>query len=109
MNHGCNGTHNIAGDPSYDITEITADPTKLPSAHYSKGRFDQVFNPVVERHLPHFIGGYDTAIRDISEGEEILDNFLTSVSTEEDWELLVRQLRSMCEGEYKTKEYTIGA
>ena len=108
-NHGCNGTHNIAADPSYNITELSADPSKLPNAHYSKGHFDRVFNPVVERHLPHFIGGYDIATRDISKGEEILDNYLTSVSTEEEWEGLVMQLRSMCEAENMTKESTRGA
>jgi len=104
VNHGCNGTHNIAADPSYAITELTADPSTLPSVHYSKGSWENVFNPVVERHLPHRIGGYDIAVRDISTGEEILDNYLASVSTAEDWAALVSQLRSSCEAERRLEE-----
>ena len=74
-------SHNIAADPSYHITELLADSSKLPNACYSKGLVNHVFNPVIECYLPHFIGGYDIAIGDISKGKEILDNYLTSIET----------------------------
>jgi hypothetical protein len=104
VNHGCNGTHNIAADDSFDdITEVTADSRKLldgyPALHYSKGRWENVFNPIVERHLPHLIGGYDVATRDISKGEEIFENFLATVSTQDDWTYWVEHLRAACEAE----------
>jgi hypothetical protein len=100
-NHGCNGTHNIAADDSFiDITELTVDPTKLHGCHSSskcsKGRWENVFNPIVERHLPHLVGGYDIATRDISKGEEILENLLEVIKTQDDWTYWVEHLRASC-------------
>lgn len=110
LNHGCNGTQSIlVSDPScLNLTELTADPTKLPAggSHYNSiGRFPstQLFNPVVERHLPHLLGKYFIAQRDISAGEEIVDNYLTSISLQKDWEDVVKRLRNLCEEEYYTR------
>jgi len=110
-NHGCNGTHTITVPyPSCrGLTELTADPSKLPTSnarYNSKGRFpsSQLFNPVVERHLPHLTGGYYIADRDLSAGDEILDNYLASVTLKDNWENVVKELRRLCEGEYYTRK-----
>lgn len=104
VNHGCHGTHNIGADlDDESITEETADAEKMPAGHlaarYSKGRWENIFNPIVERHLPHLIGGYDVALRDIAKGEEILENLLSGVNTQEDWKYWVEHLRRTCGAE----------
>ena len=110
-NHGCNGTHAITvPNPSCrGLTELTADPSKLPTSnarYNSKGRFpsSQLFNPVVERHLPLLTGGYYIADRDLSAGNEVLDNYLASVTLKDDWENVVKELRRLCEGDYYTRK-----
>jgi len=104
VNHGCNGTYNIGSDDEESITEETADAENLPYGHsarqYSKGRWENVFNPIVERHLQHLIGGYDVAIRDIAKGEEVLENVLSDINTEEDWKYWVDRLQKICQAEH---------
>lgn len=96
-------------DPScQDLTELTADPTKLPNGgtHYNSiGRFPsaQLFNPVVERHLLHLVGKYFVALRDISAGEELVVNYLSSTILQKDWEDVVTRLRYKCEEEFYTR------
>jgi hypothetical protein len=47
----------------------------------------------VERHLSHLVGGYDIATRDISKGEEILENLLEVIK---DWTYWVEHFRGSC-------------
>lgn len=96
INHGCNGTRNVGTDPSFEMTEFTVDPSRMPESHYPKGYWKDVFNPVVERHLAHLIGGFDVACRDIKAGEEILENYLALVTSEDDWESTVNDLIDKC-------------
>lgn len=97
-------------DPScQDLTELTADPNKLPNGgtlFNSLGRFPsaQVFNPVVERHLLHLEGKYFVALRDISVGEELVANYLSSITLLNDWSDVVTSLRYKCEEEYYTRQ-----
>ena len=96
MSHGCDGSFNINADPSVKITENTVDPDNPPEFQYSKGQSKTCFNPVIDRHLPHLVGGLDVALRDIEAGEEILDNYLTLVSSKADWKDLVKRLKEEC-------------
>lgn len=91
-----------------DLTELTADPTRLPKGgtyFNSIGRFPsaQIFNPVVERHLLHLVGKYFVALRDISAGEELVVNYLASITLQNDWEDVVNRLRNKCEEEFYTR------
>eukprot|EP00591_Stephanopyxis_turris_P010009 CAMPEP_0195509728 /NCGR_PEP_ID=MMETSP0794_2-20130614/2585_1 /TAXON_ID=515487 /ORGANISM="Stephanopyxis turris, Strain CCMP 815" /LENGTH=880 /DNA_ID=CAMNT_0040637019 /DNA_START=160 /DNA_END=2802 /DNA_ORIENTATION=+ len=106
VNHGCNGLYNINSDSNFEMTEGNANPKEMPSAHYPKAYWKDVFNPVAERHLPHMIGDIDIALRDIKAGEELLDNYLTSVSTEENWAYIVDDLVALCEKQSSTSAAT---
>mmetsp|Transcript_35793 Transcript_35793/g.35996 ORF Transcript_35793/g.35996 Transcript_35793/m.35996 type:complete len:82 (+) Transcript_35793:125-370(+) len=78
------------------MTEDTVDPETPPEFQYAKGSFKTLFNPVIDRHLPHLVGGLDVALRDIEAGEEIFDNYLTLVSNKADWKELVKGLKAQC-------------
>lgn len=93
MNHGCNGTYNTGVNS--DVTEFTADIVRIPESLNWRTR---VFNPVVDRNLRHFTSGADVAMRSIKAGEEILDNYLAFVGTDDDWEYDVKSLREQCSG-----------
>jgi spermidine synthase len=96
INHGCNGTWNVNSEDSWTLTEQNADPEHFETRTYSKGSAGHVFNPVIARHLPHLMGGYDIATRDIQAGEEILDSFLTTIGSAESWAEVVKELRAAC-------------
>jgi len=96
INHGCNGSYNVNSNVDGTITEDNADPSNMPSITYGKGYSKRVINPVRARHIPHLIGGYDIALRGIKAGEELLDNYLSSIATEESWAETVELLKKFC-------------
>jgi hypothetical protein len=104
VNHGCNGSWNVNSDAAWDLTEVDADPDNMVDRTFAKGKGGEIFNPVIARHIPHLIGGYDVATRDIKAGEEILDNFLTTVSSAETWAEVVKDLQKLCKGQESAAE-----
>jgi hypothetical protein len=103
VNHGCKGTWNVSPDEDWVLTEENVSPSNITndarSTKYAKGpeaSLRQPFNPVIARHMPHLIGGYDFATRDIAAGEELLVNFLTSVGSAETWAEVVAELQELC-------------
>lgn len=86
-----------------EYDEFTAD-LKGPSDNISgKSHIGtSIFNPVVDRHL--FFSG-DKSVRNISAGEEILDNYLAFVGGEEYWANDITHLRAQCAGE--TTEWSV--
>jgi len=117
VNHGCNATNNIVGeraanprsedDPYY--SELTLDPEK--SGVLNPVRVNSVFQPVVDRHLPHAMASFDVAFRDVKAGEEMKQNYLLFISSPEDWVTEVNDLKAQCRGEKfgSVKEFDSGA
>jgi hypothetical protein len=94
VNHGCKGTNNIGVVTAFD--EESADTNVMPNEVGGKSHDGtSIFNPVVDRHLT--FGGF-MSNRAIQAGEEILDNYLAFVSSEEDWADYVISLRNQCSG-----------
>jgi hypothetical protein len=94
VNHGCKGAYNVGKVTDFD--ECTADTSLIPGEVDGKSHQGILtFNPVVDRHLTH--AGFMNAC-DIEEEEEILDNYLVFISSEEDWANDVVDLRNQCAG-----------
>jgi hypothetical protein len=94
VNHGCKGTYNVGIDTDFD--ESTADTSLIPDELNGKSHQGiSTFNPVVDRHLTHT--GFMSTL-DIKAGEEVLDNYLLFISSEEDWANDVIDLRNQCAG-----------
>jgi hypothetical protein len=94
VNHGCKGRYNVGVVTAFDEETVTTHV--MPDEVSGKSHEGtSVFNPVVDRHLI-FYG--DMSNRDIQAGEEILDNYLAFVSSEEDWGDYVISLRNQCSG-----------
>jgi hypothetical protein len=97
INHGCDGSNNVGHDLT--ITENTADHEVIPEEllrQYS-GK-ENIYNPARDRQV-HF---YSSAIplRDISQGEELFDNYLGMAGlTKTGWAEDVKGLQKQCKGE----------
>ena len=93
-NHGCKSAYNIGEVTDFD--EFTANTDVMLDELSGKShQGTSTFNPVVDRHLTHT--GFMN-IRDIKAGEEILDNYLNFISSEEDWAHDIISLRNQCSG-----------
>jgi hypothetical protein len=98
LNHGCDGSYNT-GTP-LNVTERTAVEGIGPAANgyvYERG----LYNPFLDRIYPcPGCDGNTRALRDIREGEEVLDNYLVfgGIQSGVDWESNLQELKSMCAG-----------
>jgi predicted ABC-class ATPase len=94
VNHGCKGAYNVGEITAFD--EDTVNTDVMPDEVGGKSHEGtSIFNPVIDRHL-FFMG--DMSNRDIQAGEEILDNYLAFVSSEDYWAKDVIELRNQCAG-----------
>lgn len=94
VNHGCRGEYNVGLETEED--EFSADPDEPIELLNGKSHTGtSIFNPVIDRHLSH---SGDMSLEDIEEGDEILDNYLAFVGSEEEWEEDIEHLRSVCRG-----------
>ena len=100
VNHGCNGTDSIGEEDEDDewMNEETLDLEVHTEPPGATGR-PSTFDIVADRHLPNMAAGYDRALRDIGAGEEIFQNYLYFISSKEDWEGDVLELKAQCRGE----------
>lgn len=106
LNHGCNNSNNVSPLEPFFVTEMTADPKKMPrELEYAPFEL-AVYNPFVRRNHWNFQHAGDVARRDIPAGEEILDSYL-SYYTEHEWERAVLSLRAQClsQGQGSVSEY----
>jgi len=93
QNHGCNRTYNVGFETS--VTELTADPEKLPPELDEKSYESVLYNPFVDRNYLYITNSLEV-LRDIKAGEECLDNFLAFLH-DENWKWGVENYKSMCE------------
>ncbi|KAL9187988.1 hypothetical protein ACHAXT_006366 [Thalassiosira profunda] len=99
FNHGCNGTYNY-GDDDVDLsTEWAVDLDNAPMDLMN--RVPVAYSPVYERHLRQLMSIGDVTLRDITQGEEILCNYLLFVGDPDDWKEEVVSLRGQCAGKTK--------
>jgi SET domain len=91
INHGCNGTNNLQ---FYNVTEVTADPTKM-AAEVNITFESTIYNPYVSRSHINLQNGGDRTNRDIKAGEELLDTYLSYYSLDT-WERGIIELREQC-------------
>lgn len=95
VNHGCEGEYNVGIETEDD--EFSADPDYPIEALNGKSHAGtSIYNPVVDRHL--YRGGDLSLDEEIDAGEEILDNYLAFVGSEDEWEEDIEFLRDMCNG-----------
>jgi hypothetical protein len=81
-----------------NITEATADPETIPEEVLRQyiGK-ENIYNPAAERQV-HFYSSA-TPRRDISQGEELFDNYLGMTGfLRSGWEEDVKGLKSQCSG-----------
>jgi hypothetical protein len=96
LNHGCDGTYNTG--LLHNVTERTAVQGIGAAANgYVEQR--SMYNPFLDRTTYPWPGCDDRlrALRDIREGEEILENYMYLAGTEY-WEDNLQELKSMCAG-----------
>lgn len=97
VNHGCNGTYNIGvvlGESEATV-EVGTPVTTVYDAR------SDVYNPRWERGYHSVDCAGLVAIRDISAGDEILDNYLIFGGgyDQQDFDENLSDLKSMCRGE----------
>jgi hypothetical protein len=96
INHGCNGEF-VMGE-KYSVTEMTADPKKPPHEFENESFESEVYNPFVDRNVYMFLNGADTTLRDVTAGEELVDNYLRYLH-ENNWEWGIKSYRRQCSGQ----------
>ena len=102
VNHGCHGSNNIGLETEVD--EFTADVDSIPEMLNGKSHTGtSTFDPVVDRTL-YF--GTETFTRDVEAGEEILDNYLAFIGSNDYWEEGLDDLRDLCSGGQGTLSVT---
>jgi hypothetical protein len=96
INHGCNSTFNVG--IFTDINEFTADIQCPPAWLFletTEGVAD-IYNPANTRSPSRFASL--STHRDMKSKEEFLDNYLSFIGSEENWEEDILGLRSQCLG-----------
>ncbi len=99
VNHGCNGSFNIAGSPS-KVEQTITEQNANESDQYSFRNDDidwENYNPSRLRRLHHYNAIFEVALKDISAGEELFTDYLDFVEGEDWWEE-VQELKRICNG-----------
>lgn len=95
-NHGCHNTYNVGSETTLDeftVDEETAQPGELNGKSHAG---TSKWNPVIDRHLG---SDAEQAIRNVAAGEELLDNYIALMWSDDDWAEDVEDLREQCSGE----------
>jgi hypothetical protein len=99
INHGCNGTGLMGGDDHngghFVLTELTADPDKVPDEIETGGVEAAFYNPFAERNHWLYVGAFDTLQRDMKVGAELLDNYLRYLTTD-NWQEGLADYKAQC-------------
>lgn len=94
-NHGCRGSYNIG---TSEVTELDIGDEGYIDESEAFDVPGKMYRPWSDRHYP--MPGCFTfkARRDIRQGEEMLDNYLTYAGTHDPWALanMAHSLRGMC-------------
>ena len=96
INHGCDRTYNIGMEMS--VTEKTADPKKMPDELMNSESESYFYNPFADRNHWLRLHAFETPIRDVEAGEEMLDNYLSYLAMD-NWESGLTDYRTQCEGQ----------
>ena len=83
--------------------EQTANPSFMPDEYFAHSR--EIYKPVLDRNMR--MAASDRTLRDITAGEEILQDYLAFIGQlSDDWENEVLFLRAQCNGDAgKSKIY----
>jgi hypothetical protein len=96
VNHGCNGTSNIAGKVPF--TESNADPNDpLVLNFIQSGGEERVYNPALLRDTTSLVMVEN--LEPIMKGEELLDNYITFITDVKMLEWGLKDLKTQCGGE----------
>lgn len=77
------------------LSEEEADPNNPPEDEETE---EDLFNPLIDRHLEHEASSYEGSISSISKGEELFSNYVFYYGVDS-WSYGIRDLRSQCRGE----------
>jgi len=96
INHGCKGIYNLGGRVEPGSNEHTVDTSFISEKYLGHSR--ETYKPVMDRHMR--MAGADRTLRDISAGEEILQDYLAFIGQRtDDWKDEVLFLRAQCNGD----------
>lgn len=97
INHACDGNSNVGYELGV-LSQATADPKTIPREIIEiYGERGVLYNPASDRQVQFYDRA--TPLRDIKQGEELLDNYLAhSGKSVGYWAANVAELRKECEG-----------
>jgi hypothetical protein len=93
INHGCNGTYNMAKRLPY--TELDVMEERMPPEIAFEPIDSSVYNIFIDRSIFILTNAYDRLTRDVKAGEELLDNYLLYLN-EENWKTGLLDYRTQC-------------
>jgi hypothetical protein len=102
-NHGCNGTNNFRAKREWnEMYPIMDGDNQKPCIQCMKNVYvssDLYYDPYHERHYPMWQCQSLVANRDIDMGEEVLDNYVDYIGTDESlWFEFLDELQHVCTG-----------
>lgn len=99
-NHGCNGTHNVDGEEYWYEESLSMTEENFNIDNYKEDiELRDVYDPALDRHIPHMINSIEYVVRDIEAGEEIVSNYLSYTARRLHLPDNVSKLRAICNGE----------
>jgi len=96
-NHGCNGSHNI-DEWQYNESDDDLTEENVTLELMKQENFRPVYDPYIDRHLPHMFNDIEYASRDIKAGEELLCNYVDYSSNDDEFGKDMADLRAVCNG-----------
>jgi len=96
-NHGCNGSHNI-DDWQYNESNDYLTERNVTLEQIKQENLRPIYDPYIDRHLPHVFNDIEYALRDIKAGEELLCNYVDYSSNDDEFGEEMATLRAMCSG-----------
>jgi len=96
-NHGCNGSHNI-DEWQYNESDDDLTEENVTLELMKQENFRPVYDPYIDRHLPHMFNDIEYASRDIKAGEELLCNYVDYSSNDDEFGKDMADLRAVCSG-----------
>jgi len=98
VNHGCNSTNNLGWYYLQDFNTQLNEQFALPETFNEIVLEKYYYNPLYLRHIELLHSGFDFASKDISNGEELFQNYLMYESTMEDFMQVGNELKILCAG-----------
>ena len=99
VNHGCNGTFNLAEPTPFNEFTIDIDDLDVkPPSERDSYEFFGVYNPCEDRRINKYSIVVSNHGRTIEAGQELLDNYIDMAGSDEYYRENIIELRTECSG-----------